>query len=95
MAEIEQISFSFEEVATALIKAKGLHEGQWQVVINFGIAGANIGDDPQSLKPAAIVPVLSIGLARSPIESNLAVDAVRVNPLPETERRRASKKAAT
>ncbi len=43
MAEIEQISLSLRR-CDALIKAKGVHEGQWQVVINFGIAGANIGE---------------------------------------------------
>ena len=83
MAEIEQLSFSYHEVVTSLIKERGLHEGVWQLVLNFGIGGANIGEGPQNLIPAAIIPVTSIGLVRVGAETSVSVDAAKVNPAPK------------
>lgn len=80
MAEIQSYTFSYKEIATTLVKAQGLHEGIWQLQIKFGISGANIGPSDDDLKPSAIVPILSIGLARMAKENNLSVDASKVNP---------------
>jgi hypothetical protein len=80
MAEITQLVFTHKEVATALIKAHGLHEGIWGLYIKFGITGANVGMTATDLQPAAIVPVLEIGLQKFEEENNIAVDAARVNP---------------
>ena len=90
MAESNQIIFSHKEVAEALIKQQGIHKGIWGVYIRFGITGANIGT-LESLLPAAIVPILEIGLQRFEEETNLSVDAAKVNP---TLRARTGKKTA-
>jgi len=81
MPEKNQIAFNYKEVAEALIRQENIHEGIWSLYIVFGIQGANIGPTPGSeLVPAAIVPVLKIGLQKADKESNLAVDAAIVNP---------------
>jgi len=82
MAEPTQIIFSYKEVAEALLKTQEIHEGIWGLFIKFGISGANIGPGPDSLSPAAIVPVLQIGLQKFESENNLSVDAAKVNPKP-------------
>ena len=95
MAEAKQITFTYKEVAECLVKKQGLTEGIWGLYIKFGIQGANIGATPDNVHPAAIVPVLEIGLQKMDEEINIAVDAAKVNPKRtgkriETKRRRPS-----
>jgi hypothetical protein len=83
MAEATQYMFKHQEVVTALIKHQGLHEGQWQIAIQFGFAAANVGADGSDLNPAAICPVIGVGLQRATEKTNLMVDAAKVNPAPK------------
>jgi hypothetical protein len=85
MAEISQLFFTYKEVAEALVKQHGLHEGVWSVAINFGLKATNIGESQTDLKPAAIIPILAIGLQKAEKETNLTVDAAKVNPRPKTK----------
>ena len=80
MAEARQIVFSYKEVATALLKQQGIHDGFWGIFVKFGITGANIGESDDALIPAAIVPVLELGLQKFDKINNLSVDAAVVNP---------------
>ena len=80
MAEARQIVFSYKEVATALLKQQGIHAGVWGIFVRFGIKGANIGESDDTLTPAAIVPVLELGLQKFDTINNLSVDAAVVNP---------------
>ena len=87
MAEATQFMFKHEEVVAALIKAQGIHEGIWMLSVTFGFAAANIGsgDSRTDLNPSAVVPVTGIGIRLIGSEhensnSNLAVDAAKVNP---------------
>ncbi len=48
---------------------------------NSGLGGANVALIPGAdLNPAAIVPVLKIGLQRFDAPNNLTVDAAKINP---------------
>lgn len=78
----EKHLFSYQEVAEALVKKQGLHEGRWALYFEFGISAANFNtkEGGQELVPAAIVPLQSIGLLRAKDENNLTVDAAVVNP---------------
>lgn len=82
MAEATQYTFTYSEVVEALIKKQGLHEGQWGIFIEFGIQGVNAGPTEDQLVPAAVVPVLKIGLQIAqpgkPVPGT--VDAASVNP---------------
>jgi hypothetical protein len=80
MAETSQLSFSYKEIVEALIKKQGLHEGIWGLIVKFGMQALNIGPSDTDLKPAVIIPVLEIGLQKSDKETNLTVDAAKVNP---------------
>jgi hypothetical protein len=80
MAEISKYSFSYREVVEALVKHQGLSEGIWSLDINFGIQATNFGANETDLKPTAIIPVLAIGLTKQVKETNLTVDASKVNP---------------
>ena len=80
MAESTQIVFKHREVVEALLKKQGIHAGIWGLYVKFGIQGANIGPSADQLLPAAVVPILEIGLQRFEEENSLAVDAAKVNP---------------
>ncbi len=81
MAQVNQIIFTYKEVAEALVKQQDIHEGLWGIYIEFGITAANINAAPGAdVIPAAIVPVQRMGLQRFEEASNLTVDAAEVNP---------------
>jgi hypothetical protein len=87
MAESTQIVFKHKEVVEALLRQQNIHDGIWGLYVRFGLAAANVGASQADLMPAAIVPLVEIGLQKFDQENNLAVDAARVNPqtLPFTD----------
>lgn len=80
MAEPNQIIFKHREVVEALLRQENIHEGIWGLYVRFGLQAVNVGVAPGDLMPAAIVPLLEIGLQKFDTESNIAVDASKVNP---------------
>jgi hypothetical protein len=80
MADISKLAFSYKEVAEALVKRHDLHEGIWALDFNFGLTATNMGPNDGDLKPVGILAVLGIGLSRVDKETNISVDAAKVNP---------------
>ena len=72
MPETSQYIFSFKEIVTALIKAQGVHEGIWGLFVNFGLNASNVGPSESELRPAAMIPILALGLQKYDKESNLS-----------------------
>jgi hypothetical protein len=86
MAEASQIMFSYQEVAEALVKKQGLHEGIWQLAVNFGMQATNMGANEADLKPVVVNAILAIGIHKVSKENALSVDAAKVNPKPKPTR---------
>lgn len=86
--------FDHKEVAEALVKRQGIHEGIWGLSVHFGLHAANVALSDQQANPAAIVGVVKIGIQKLEKESDLTVDAAKVNPRPSPKRKttRKSKK---
>jgi hypothetical protein len=82
MPEPTQLTFSFKEIVIALVKAQGIHEGIWGLFVNFGLNAQNVGPNENELRPAAMIPILGLGLQKFDKETNLSVDAAKVNPKP-------------
>ena len=80
MAEATQISFKHIEIVELMLKKQGIHEGIWGLFIRFGMGASNVGPSEAELMPAAIIPVLEIGLQKFEKVTNLSVDAAQVNP---------------
>ena len=81
----ETKKLTHKEVTLALIKHQNLHEGIWQLYVEFGIAAGNLpiseeNQDNLRLCPTAIVPIKTIGLMKVDKENPLALDASKVNP---------------
>lgn len=72
--------FDFKQVATALVKEKGLRTGIWAVYIEFGLGAGNLHDSERRLLPTAFVPVVRIGIREAEVIDDLSVDAAVVNP---------------
>lgn len=83
MPEAKNLVFTHKEVAEALIKEAKINEGLWGLYVEFGLTGANISSGPDGkLTPAAIVPVVKLGIQRFDRPNDLTVDASEVNPTP-------------
>jgi hypothetical protein len=80
MAETSQITFTFREVVESLLKSQDIHEGCWGLYVKFGLSASNIGPNDTDLKPAAVIPLLELGLQKFEKETSLSVDAGKVNP---------------
>lgn len=82
MAETTQIFFSHKEVVTALLKTQGIHSGVWALAVQFGLGAGNAGAtaDGSDANPAAIVPILKLGLQKVDTVTGISVDAAEVNP---------------
>jgi hypothetical protein len=80
MPETKIITFDHKEIARALVQEQGIKEGYWGIYLEFGIQGANISLPPSqdTLVPAAIVPVLKIGIQRFNSPNSLTVDASKL-----------------
>lgn len=82
----DRLVLSWQDVAIALVKAKGIHEGHWRAAVNFApVLGINTNiatkQGPVHL-PAAILPVAGFVLMRDEEPGPLSVDAAQVNPKP-------------
>ena len=84
MPEATQIAFKHKELAEILVKSQGIHSGIWGLLFRFGIGGSNVGPSEAELQPAAIVPILEVGLQKFDKETNISVDAAKVNPEKES-----------
>lgn len=80
--ETQEIKFSWQQVAVALVKAQGLHEGLWRVGMQFDLRGANVTIAKDLMVPGAFLPVLHLNLMRVETADYLTVDAAEVNPRP-------------
>lgn len=94
MPETKTITFDYKEIAEALVKRQRITEGLWGVYIEFGLQGANINISPsgEALIPAAIVPVLKIGIQRFDEPNQLTVDASALNRVAAPTRRKSASK---
>lgn len=76
---------SLKEVGVALIKHLDLHEGLYDVSIEFKLAVGQVGPTQDSVLPGAIVGISRIGLAETTSKGPNTVDAGEVNPAKAAE----------
>jgi hypothetical protein len=93
MPNDSQIWIPMQEVAKALVRERGIHEGHWGIAVTFGIGAVNIAVAEQDLRPAAIIPIVQMGIQRFNAPNNLTVDAAEVNPSQPGPRRTPPPKA--
>lgn len=77
-------SLSMRDLTTLLIKHYELHEGCYDVLIEFQIGVGAVGPDPASLTPGAMIGVSKVGLVLAREKGQSSVDAGLVNPAPSS-----------
>lgn len=83
MAEPTIHFYEHKDLVTALVKDKGIHEGLWALTVQFGLGALNVNQagDTEEINPAAIVPLLKLGIRSTDTTNGLTVDAAVVNPV--------------
>lgn len=71
---------TMREVTILLVKHYGLHQGHYDLLVEFQIGTGMVGQNAQSVCPGAIVGVAKMGLAKSEGSGPLSVNAAEVNP---------------
>jgi len=82
--------FSLIEMTEILIKHQGLHEGLYNLSLQFQIAVGAVGPAPELVTPGAMIGVSRIGLSKAVKEKATpqTVDAAKVNPAPKKKARK-------
>lgn len=79
--EIPGTSLSIRELTTTvLIKHYGIHEGLFDLLIEFHLGVGAVGPDPNELSPGAMIGISRIGLNPSTNTGPMSIDAAIVNP---------------
>lgn len=88
---------SMRDLTILLIKHYGIHEGCYDLLVEFQIGMGAVGPDPASLTPGAMIGVSKVGLMLAKENGPSSVDARIVNPAPSAsiaKSKSASKKPA-
>jgi hypothetical protein len=82
MAEAQNYTFGYREIAEALVKKLDIHEGLWGIYIEFALGAGMVPFGPSNnIAPAAIIPVQKIGIQRFEEPNALTVNAAEINPV--------------
>ncbi len=71
---------SLRELTELLVKHYGIHEGKYDLLMEFQIGTGMFGPTPEATLPSAFVGISKIGLMPTSVESATTVDAAIVNP---------------
>lgn len=75
-----QYPFSAQELLTAIVKHKGIHEGIWAFGVRFVFTATTIELNKKPAAPSVINSIDSFYLERTENLTALSVDAAVVNP---------------
>lgn len=83
MVDVRQYSFSFEEVATSLIKHLNISEGLWALSVNFNFESKNVRKETNNpnVCPGFVGVLQHLSIVRvAKSIPGITVDAAQVNP---------------
>ena len=71
--------FKFRKLAEILVREAGVQEGNWGLHVRFALTAANLTNpEDGETTPAAIVPLVEIGIQSFETPNGLTVDAAEV-----------------
>ena len=91
MATAKQVTFTHKELAELMVRDLGIAEGLWGIYVRFGLQARNIGSSETDLQPAAIVPIVEIGVQKFDKPTNLTVDAAELQTRKAAKRKSVTK----
>lgn len=81
-------SHELREITELLVRHHGLHEGLYDLAIEFQIAAGAVGIDPSAIVPGAVFGVRRIGIMKTVTPGISTVDAAEINPLVQQRKSR-------
>jgi len=81
---------SMRDLTEVLVKHYGIHEGRYDLLVEFQVGMGSFGPTPETQCPGAMVSISRVGLMPSILETVGTVDAAQVNP----KRKKSSRKKA-
>lgn len=84
-------SHELREITEILVKHHNLHEGLYDLTLEFQISVGAVGPDPSSVVPGAIFGVKGIGITKVEKSGLSTVDAAEVNPSVQVKKSTAKK----
>ncbi|HLA74327.1 MAG TPA: hypothetical protein VJM76_00245 [Gammaproteobacteria bacterium] len=96
MADNIEFTFSHRQVIEALLVKKGITEGKWALIVQFGFNAITAGPSDDELFPTAMVGVTSIGIRRAEEGTKgVIVDATLFAPRRKTTKKIAASRVKT
>lgn len=83
MARNSETTFELREIAAALFRFQGIHEGRWQLALDVSVSNAHVGPDDQGPLPGVLIVMRGLRLRRddqAPDGSPQVFDAAKENP---------------
>lgn len=71
---------SIKDLTEVLVKHYGIHEGQYDLLVEFQIGTGAAGPTPDRVVPSAMIGIAGVGLVNSPRPGPNTIDAAEVNP---------------
>lgn len=71
---------SMRELAAVLVKHYDLHDGKYDLLLEFQIGMGLVGPGPKALTPGAMIGISKIGLIKSTADGPTTVNAADINP---------------
>ena len=71
---------SVRDLTEVLVKHYGLHNGCYDLLIEFQIGVGSVGPNPETQTPGAMIGLSKVGLVSSVTETPSTVNAAIVNP---------------
>ena len=87
--EIIEFPLSLREVTEVLIRHYDLHEGFYELLVEFQVGTGVFGPTPQSTLPGATVGLSKLGLMKVQVMGGNTLDAAIVNPKKKLVRKKA------
>ncbi|HLA77796.1 MAG TPA: hypothetical protein VJU18_09475 [Vicinamibacteria bacterium] len=81
----KQITFQFKELAAVLARESGVRKGHWGLYVRFGLGAGNVPQSQDELFPAAIVPIVELGIQEFEAPNSLTVDAATLDAKTDEE----------
>ena len=78
---------SLRDLTGVLINYYGIHEGHFELLVEFQFGLGAVGPDPAALIPGAMIGVSRIGLVPSKADGPTTVDAAIVNPVKKSRKK--------
>ena len=64
MAKAKKATFDLRDVAAALFRFEGIHEGRWQLTVDLSAANAHVGQPDQGALPGVMIVFRGVQLQR-------------------------------